>query len=68
MISKSATWMQQVKGLQTTNTEEIQTCNAQVAKVKADDAVALHKSRSKWFIAGVITGFVGGLFGGHSGL
>lgn len=58
----------QVKGLQTTNTEEIQTCNAQVAKVKADDAVALHKSRSKWFIAGVITGFVGGLFGGHSGL
>ena len=58
----------QVKGLQTTNTEEIQTCTAQVAKVKADDAVALHKSRSRWFIAGVITGFVGGLFGGHSGL
>lgn len=58
----------QVKGLQTTNTEEITTCTAQVAQVKADDAVALHKSRKKWFIAGVITGFVGGLFGGHSGL
>lgn len=58
----------QVKGLQAQTVLDVATCNAQVSKVKADDAVALHKSRKKWFIAGVITGFVGGLFGGHNGL
>ena len=58
----------QVKGLQAQTVLDVTTCNAQVYKVKADDAVALHKSRKKWFIAGVITGFVGGLFGGHNGL
>ena len=58
----------QVTGLQAQNSDEVTTCNAQVARVKSDDAIVLHKSRKKWFIAGVITGFVGGLFGGHSGL
>ena len=58
----------QVTGLQAQTVLDVATCNAQVSKVKADDAVALHKSRKKWFIAGVITGFVGGLFGGHNGL
>ena len=58
----------QITGLQKQNDDEITTCRAQVAKTKADDSVALHKSRKKWFIAGMITGFVGGLFGGHSGL
>ncbi len=58
----------QVTGLQAQNSDEVTTCNARVARVKSDDAIVLHKSRKKWFIAGVITGFVGGLFGGHSGL
>lgn len=58
----------QVMGLQAQNSDEVTTCNAQVARVKSDDAIVLHKSRKKWFIAGVITGFIGGLFGGHSGL
>ena len=58
----------QVKGLQAQTVLDVTTCNAQVSKVKADDAVALHKSRKKWFIVGFITGFAGGLFGGHNGL
>ena len=41
----------QVKGLQAQTVLDVTTCNAQVSKVKADDAVALHKSRKKWFIA-----------------
>ena len=40
----------QVKGLQAQTVLDVATCNAQVSKVKADDAVKLHKSRKKWFI------------------
>lgn len=58
----------QVVGLQKTNADEITTCGAQVAQVRAADAIVLHKSRKKWFLAGLVTGALGSLFLGHSGL
>jgi hypothetical protein len=56
----------QVTGLQKQNVDEVTTCNAQIAQVKSEEAVKIHKARKQGFIAGVIIGFIGGLFGAHS--
>lgn len=58
----------QVAGLQKQNAEEVDVCNAQIASVKAADAVKLHKAKKKYFVIGFVTGFFGGLIGGHNGL
>lgn len=56
----------QVTGLQKQNVDEVTTCNTQIAQVKSDDAMKIHKARKQGFIVGVIVGFFGGLFGAHS--
>jgi hypothetical protein len=56
----------QVTGLQKQNVDEVSTCNAQIAQVKSDDAVKIHKARKHAFIAGLVVGFFGGLFGAHN--
>lgn len=53
---------QQVSGLNLTISDDAKVCKAQIASVKAD----ARKSKSKWFKVGVVVGFVGGLFIGHS--
>jgi len=58
----------QVTGLQKQTALDVTTCNAQIVQVKSDDAVKIHKARSHGFIAGVVIGFVGGLFGAHNGI
>lgn len=46
----------QIIELQKTNEDEITVCQAEVNKVKANDAVALHKAKKKYFKLGFITG------------
>jgi hypothetical protein len=50
-----ATLNEEVSGLRLENTDEAKVCTAQIAVVKAQAA----KSKRRWFIAGVVTGWVG---------
>lgn len=54
----------QITGLNTTLLDASNACKAQVSEVKAQ----ARKSKVKWFKLGFITGFVSGLWAGHSGL
>lgn len=51
----------QVVGLAKQTTDQDNACKAEVASVKAD----AQKSKMRWFKAGVVVGFVSGLFIGH---
>ena len=62
--SLTADLKSQVTGLDTQLTDQTKACTAQVAAVKAD----ARKSKVKWFKIGFVTGFLSGLWAGHSGL
>ena len=53
---------QQVTGLNLTIADDKKACTAQVASVQA----TANKSKAKWFKIGFVTGFVAGIFTGHS--
>ena len=48
---------QEISGLQQQNADQVKADNAEIANVKAQ----ARKSRLKWFGAGLVTGFIGGL-------
>lgn len=54
----------EITGLNLQITDADKACKAQVAAVKAE----ANKSKRKWFLRGVLVGFLGGLWGGHAGL
>jgi chromosome segregation ATPase len=54
----------EITGLNLQITDADKACKAQVSAVTAD----ANKSKRKWFLRGVLVGFLGGLWGGHAGL
>ena len=54
----------QITGLNLQISDADKACKAQVSAVTAD----ANKSKRKWFLRGVLFGFLGGLWGGHAGL
>jgi hypothetical protein len=54
----------QIIGLNLASVDASKVCTTQIAAVKAE----ANKAKRKWFIRGVIVGFIGGLWGGHAGL
>ncbi len=52
--SDLATAKQAITAEQTKNTDQVKACNAQIAVVKAE----ARKSKIKWFISGVVSGFL----------